>query len=52
MWNAWESGETCTAFWWESPKEKDHFEDQGVDGMKWTLEKLVGECGVDSPDSG
>jgi hypothetical protein len=31
--------------WWESPKEKDHLEDQGVDGRmgsKWTLGKLVG----------
>jgi hypothetical protein len=25
-------GETCTRFWWESPKEKDHLNDQGVDG--------------------
>jgi hypothetical protein len=25
-------GETCTGFWWESPKEKDHLEDGGVDG--------------------
>jgi hypothetical protein len=31
MWHAWEKGETCTGFWWESPKEKDHLEDQGVD---------------------
>jgi hypothetical protein len=26
--------------WWESPKEKDHLKDQGVDGRvgsKWTL---------------
>jgi hypothetical protein len=35
---------------WESPKEKDHLKDQGVDGSmgsKWTLGKLVGGCGVD-----
>jgi hypothetical protein len=32
MWHAWERGETCTVFWWESPKEKDHLKDQGVDG--------------------
>jgi hypothetical protein len=24
--------ENCTRFWWESPKERDHLEDQGVDG--------------------
>jgi hypothetical protein len=28
----WERGETRTVFWWESPKEKDHLKDQGVDG--------------------
>jgi hypothetical protein len=35
----------CTGFWWESPKEKDHLEDRGVDGRigsKWTLGRLVG----------
>jgi hypothetical protein len=34
--------------WWESEKERDHFEDQGVDGMKgseWILVRLAG--GVD-----
>jgi hypothetical protein len=38
MWHAWERGETCTGFWLESPKEKEHLEDQGVDGRmgsKW-----------------
>jgi hypothetical protein len=38
------------------PKEKDHLEDQGVDGKmgsKRTLGRLVGGvCGVDSPASG
>jgi hypothetical protein len=24
--------ENCTRFWWERPKERDHSEDQGVDG--------------------
>jgi hypothetical protein len=39
-----ERGETCTGFWWESPKEKDHLKDQGVGGRigsKWNLERLV-----------
>jgi hypothetical protein len=45
MWHAWESAETCTGFSCESPKEKDHLKDQGVDGRmgsKWTLGRLVG----------
>jgi hypothetical protein len=25
-------GRKCTGFWWESPKEKGHLEDHGVDG--------------------
>jgi hypothetical protein len=32
MWNAWERRGKCTRFWWESPKEIDHLEDQGVGG--------------------
>jgi hypothetical protein len=45
MWHAWERTEMCIGFWWESPKEKDHLEDQGIDGRmgsKWILGKLVG----------
>jgi hypothetical protein len=37
--------EECTRFWWESPKERDHSEDQGVDermGSKWILGRLAG----------
>jgi hypothetical protein len=44
MWHAWEKGETCTGFWWEIPKEKDHLKGQGVDrrmGSKWNLGRLV-----------
>jgi hypothetical protein len=56
MWQAWERGETCTGVWWESPNEKDHLKDRGVDGRmgsKWTIEILAwGGCGVDSPGSG
>jgi hypothetical protein len=45
MWHAWDRGETCTGFSWESPKEKDHLKDHGLDGRmgsKWTLARLVG----------
>jgi hypothetical protein len=46
MWHAWERSEKCTRFWWESPKERDHWEDQGVGGKmgsEWIL--LVREIG-------
>jgi hypothetical protein len=46
MWHAWERREKCTKFWWESPKERDHFEDQGVGG-KMGSELILGRlaCG-------
>jgi hypothetical protein len=34
----------CTRFWWESPKERDHLEDQGVGGIlgsKWISDRLA-----------
>jgi alpha-glucosidase (family GH31 glycosyl hydrolase) len=40
VWHAWERGETCTGFWWKSPKEKDHLKDQGVDGIKMDLKEI------------
>jgi hypothetical protein len=39
-------GETCTGFWWESRKERENLEDQGVDRKmrsKWALGRLIGE---------
>jgi hypothetical protein len=45
MWHTLERGEKGTGFWWESQKEKDYLEGQGVDGMmgsKWALERLIG----------
>jgi hypothetical protein len=42
-------------FWWESPKERNHSEDQGVDGRvgsEWILGRMAGECKVDSVGSG
>jgi hypothetical protein len=49
----WESKDYCTMFWWESPKERDHSEDQTVDGRmgsEWLLGTLA-RCGVDSVGS-
>jgi hypothetical protein len=48
-------GRKCTGFWWESQTERDHLENQGVDGRmgsKWTLGRLARGCGVDSPGPG
>jgi hypothetical protein len=49
MWHAWEGEESCTGFWWENSKEKNHLKDQGVDGKmgpKLTLGRLAGGGGV------
>jgi hypothetical protein len=35
----------CTRFWWESLKERDHTEHQGVDGRmgsEWIMGRLAG----------
>jgi hypothetical protein len=37
----------CTRFWWESPKERYHWEDQGVGekmGSEWILGRLAWGC--------
>jgi hypothetical protein len=44
MWHAWERREKCTRFWWESPKERDHSEDQGVGG-KMGCKMILREIG-------
>jgi hypothetical protein len=45
-----------TRFWWESPKERDHLEDQGIGGKmrsEWILGELAwGWGGFDSTVSG
>jgi hypothetical protein len=44
MWHAWERREKCIRFWWESPKERDYLEDQGVGGKmgsEWILGRLA-----------
>jgi hypothetical protein len=34
----------CTGFWWESPKERDYLEGQGIDRieLEWILGRLAG----------
>jgi hypothetical protein len=32
--------EKCTGFWWESQKERDHSEDQDVDGIRMNLKEI------------
>jgi hypothetical protein len=44
MWHAWERREKCTRFWWESPKERDHWEDQDIGGKmgsEWILGRVA-----------
>jgi hypothetical protein len=56
MWHTCERREKCTTIWWESLKERDQLEDQGIDGMmgsEWILGRLAaGGVGVDSIGSG
>jgi hypothetical protein len=43
MWHAWERGETCTGFWWESPREKRPLERprrRWEDGIKIDLREI------------
>jgi hypothetical protein len=45
----------CAGFWWESLKERDHLEDQGIDGRigsEWVLGRLAGGYRVDPVGSG
>jgi hypothetical protein len=38
------AGHVACMGWWDSPKDRDHLEDRGVDGRmgsKWTIGRLV-----------
>jgi hypothetical protein len=52
MWHAWERRGKCESFWWESQKERDHLEDQGVDMKMGSWGDWLGRHGVDSTGSG
>jgi hypothetical protein len=50
MQNVWGRGEMYTLFWWGTLRERDHFEDPGVDGriiLRWIIRKWDGEHGLD-----
>jgi len=37
-----ERGEVHTGFWWGTPRERDHFQDPGIDGrtiLRWIFRK-------------
>jgi hypothetical protein len=49
MWHAWERRENCARFWWGSPKERDHSQDQGIGGRmgsEWILRRMALGGGV------
>jgi alpha-glucosidase (family GH31 glycosyl hydrolase) len=40
MWLTWERRYKCTRSWWEVPRERNHLEDQGVDGIRIDLTEI------------
>jgi hypothetical protein len=49
MLHAWERRENCARFWWETPKERGHLENQGIGenmGSEWILERLAWEMWI------
>jgi hypothetical protein len=54
MWLAGEPGDVHTKFWWGNPRERNNFEDLGIDGsliLKWVFKIRMGN-GLDWSDSG
>jgi hypothetical protein len=49
-WSADGEGDACTGFLWGNLKERDHWEDPGVDGriiLKMIYRKWDAGCGLD-----
>jgi hypothetical protein len=47
MWHVWGAREMRIGFWWGDRRERNHFEDLGVDGrivLKWIFKKWEGEA--------
>jgi alpha-glucosidase (family GH31 glycosyl hydrolase) len=51
MWHGCEMREKCARFWWKNPKERDHSEERGVDGIGMDLGEIGLGCGLDSGGS-
>jgi hypothetical protein len=42
MWHIWGTAEVYTGLWWGNLRERDHFQDQGIDGriiLSWIFRK-------------
>jgi hypothetical protein len=55
MWHAWKERENRTGFLCKSPKERNHSEDERVDGRmgsEWILRRFDRGCRFDSTGSG
>jgi len=49
MWYKWSGGEVYIGFWWGNLREREHFEDLGIDGrviLKLFIRKLDGRMCV------